>query len=205
MLGRRFFLTASAGFLLADAPMRPMLLPGAESGAGRDALLVLPGGARCFCPPQRARVLADLPFRAGAVVAVRFACDTPQATQDLLALIGADGALLALERLSWQHGRASFVTRFAMLPDREHLSLERVAMFPGGGPGRPSRHESWTDYLRRDASGMSDAPVRPALAGTMQAALSAERTRLAAFTSRGAPNIPAPMLAALCSAPFEQN
>ena len=203
MLRRRVFLALSAGFLLADAPARPLLLPETEGADARGALLVLPGGARCFCPPQRARVLADLPFRAGAVVAVRFACDSPHATQDLLALIGPDGALLALERLSWQRGRSSFITRFAMLPDREHLALERVAMLPGGGPGRPSRHESWTDYLRRDPHGLTDAPVRPVLAGTMQAALSAERARLAAFTSRGSPNIPAPMLAALCSSPFE--
>ena len=89
-----------------------------------------------------------------------------------------------------------------MLPDREHLALERVAMFPGTAGG-PARHESWTDYLRRDASGLTDAPVRPALSGTLQAALSEERARLARFTRQGAPNIPSPMLAALCQAPFE--
>ena len=54
-----------------------------------------------------------------------------------------------------------------------------------------------------DASGLTDAPVRPALSGTLQAALSEERARLARFTRQGAPNIPSPMLAALCQAPFE--
>jgi len=194
MIARRSLFALVSGLLLADAPLRPMLLPG-EGGA---PVLLLPKGGRVACPPMRARVLAELPFRAGPVVALRFGWDNKAATQDLLALIAEDGTLLALERLEWQQGRANFITRFAMLPDREHLALERTASLPGALPV----HESWTDYLRRDTAGLHDAPARPVLAGTLQAALSAERTRLAYWAGGQVAAMPPPMLTALSASPF---
>ena len=194
MIARRALFALVSGLLLADAPLRPILLP-AEGGA---PVLLLPKGGRIACPPMRARVVGELPFRAGPVVALRFGWDAGPATQDLLALIAEDGTLLALERLAWQRGGANFITRFAMLPDREHLALERAASLPGS----PPRHESWTDYLRRDSAGLHDAPARPVLAGTLQAALSAERTLLAYWAGGQVAAMPPPMLTALSASPF---
>ncbi len=195
MLRRRLFLAFASGLLLADAPLRPTLHPG---DAAHEAVLTLPSGARLSCPALRADLLAKLPLRAGPVFALRFGWDAGDATQNLLALIASDGGVLALERLFWQRGRASFVTRLAMRPDRVHLALERVAMLPNGR----IRHESWTDYLVRDAAGLHDAPARPVLEGTLQTALSAERRRLAVFTQARPATIPAQLLAALRGSPF---
>jgi hypothetical protein len=195
MLARRLFLACASGLLLADAPLRPTLTPG---DAAHDAVLALPGGGRFSCPALRAGLLVRMAFRAGPVLALRFGWDDGTATQDLLALISADGDVLAVERLVWRSGGASFVTRFAMRPDRAHLALERVAMLPGS----PRRHESWTDYLRRDRDGLHDAPARPVLAGTLQAALSDERARLAEWTKSRPAAIPPPLLTALRNSPF---
>lgn len=197
MLRRRLFLAVASGLLLADAPLRPTLQPG---DAGREAVLTLPSGARLSCPALRADLLAKLPLRAGPVFALRFGWDGGGATQNLLALIASDGAVLALERLFWQRGRASFITRLAMRPDRVHLVLERVAMLPNGR----IRHESWTDYLVQDAAGLHDAPARPVMEGTLQAELSAERKRLSVFTQARPTTIPPQMLAALRSSPFSE-
>ena len=197
MICRRLFLAVASGLLLADAPLRPLLLPG---DAAHEAVLTLPSGARLSCPALRAALVAKLPMRAGPVFALRFGWDVGDATQNLLALISPDGGVLALERLFWQRGRASFFTRCAMRPDRTHLELERAAMLPSGG----IRHESWTDYLKRDAAGLHDAPARPVLDGTLQATLSAERKRLAVFTATRPATIPAQMLAALRISPFSE-
>jgi hypothetical protein len=195
---RRLFLALSSGLLLADAPQ-----PSDPSGSADQIVLALPGGARFACPSRRACLAARLPFRDGEALAVRFGWDAGGATQDLLALVAADGRLLALERLFWRFGETDFVTRFAMMHDHAHLKLERVATLPDAGPsGGRRRSERWTDYLLRDAAGLRDAPARPVLEGTLQAELSAERRRLAAWTPQPQAEIPPPMLAALRASPF---
>lgn len=96
--------------------------------------------------------------------------------QDLLALVGPDGMLLALERLHWKaDGGDELTTRFAMLPDRIHITLERSATLHRSGWVR----ESWTDYLKPVGTGLQDSPPRPVMAGSLQAQVSRQRQDIA--------------------------
>ncbi len=175
MLTRRAFLSAPAMFGPWQA--RPELTIEAA-----EARLWLPGGGVFSCPSGRARLLAVMRMREMDVAAVSFAADPAGEVQDVLALIGTGGQLLALERLTWRHGkRAELITRMAMLPDRAHISLQRDAARHEG----VWRRESWTDYLRLSNAALINAPARPVLAGSWQAALSGERTGCAATLKPG--------------------
>ena len=142
-----------------------------------EASLCLPSGAVFAFPPRRARLVAVLPLRTMAVAVVAFGCDGVGGMQDLVAFVGPDASLLALERLTWQGGPAGELgTRVAMMPDREHVSLQRSAAHNDGG----WRRESWTDYLKTVGLTLRNAPPRPVLPGTWQYALSVQREEVAA-------------------------
>jgi hypothetical protein len=163
--------------LLAAAPARPMLSVEASDRAHLEGSLWLPSGAVFNCPPSRVKLVATVRLRAMEVAAVSFAFDTPEASQDLLALVGPDGRLLALERLHWKTARGDALeTHLAMLPDRVHLTLERNFAIHDGG----WRRESWTDYLALVERRLVDRPPREVLAGTWQARMSRERAVVAA-------------------------
>jgi hypothetical protein len=157
---------------LAASPARPVLSVGASDRAHLEASLWLPSGAVFTCPPTRTRLVASVRLRAMEVAAVSFAFDVAEASQELLALVGPDGRLLALERLRWKTARGDALeTHFAMLPDRVHLTLERsVAIHDGGW-----RREAWTDYLALAGARLVNRPPREVLAGTWQARMSRER------------------------------
>ncbi len=202
MVSRRSVLLLAA-LQTASGPMpavlaRAVLLPGQLDAPQRDAQLCWADGARFSCPPFRARLRAVLPLRAGNVAAVGFACDGAQSLQDVVALVGEDGGLLALERLTWRAAGIGLATRLAMLPDREHLSLTRETI----ATNPPRRLESWTDYLRLTSAGLVDAPARPVSDGTMQQALATQRAAVAAMAKCCLHSVPPEMLAALRSAPF---
>jgi hypothetical protein len=163
--------------LIAAGPARPVLSIGASDSLHRDAILWLPSGAAFTIPPRRARLLGVFPLKSMDITAIGFAADTASATQDILALVGPNGFLLALERLHWkQINGDELTTRFAMLPDHVHLTLERSAAQHRGTWQR----EGWTDYLRIEDGHLTDAPPRPVMPGTRQAKLAAERAAIAA-------------------------
>ena len=163
-------------FSLAAAPAHPVLSVAPGDSLRRDAVLWLPSGAAFSCPPRRARLLGVLRLRAMDLSAVGLAADGRGYAQDLLALVGPDGMLLALERLHWKaDGGDELITRFAMLPDRVHITLERSAARHRSGWVR----ESWTDYLKPVGLSLRDAPPRPVLAGSLQAEMSRQRQDMA--------------------------
>ena len=164
---------ALLGFLvMGAAPARAVLSVGPSDSARRDAILWLPSGAAFSCPARRARLVGVLRLKALEIAAVAFAADTGSCAQDLLALVGPNGRLLALERLHWKApGGDELTTRVAMLPDRVHITLERGAALHRSAWMR----ESWTDYLKPVAGKLEDAPPRPVLAGTLQAGVSQQR------------------------------
>lgn len=174
MMKRRALL---AVLVLGAAPARPVVSVGPGDSLRRDAILWLPSGAAFSFPARRARLLSVLRLKAMEVAAVGFAADAADVVQDLLALVGPDGRLLALERLHWKAtGGDELTTRFAMLPDRQHITLERSAALHRTAWVR----ESWTDYLAPAMGGLVDTPPRPVLAGTWQAGMSRQRQTVAA-------------------------
>lgn len=140
---------------------------------GIDGAIVLPAAG--------ARLAMLLPIAGRQVAGITFAAD---ATLDLVALIGWDGAMLrilGLEVLGWRRPDGAMLSsRFAGVGDRTRLRITRVAATPR--PGLPHHWESWTDLLAwRDGAPLADAPVRPPLPGTAQARLAAFRRRTIAF------------------------
>ena len=132
-------------------------------------------------------MISVLHLRAMAIAALSFAVDPPDATQDVLALVNADGHLLALERLTCRRaGVGGIVTQVAMMPDREHISLQRHATSNAG----LVRQESWTDYLRVSERSLVNAPQRPPLAGTWQHALSEERQQCESLMADAQTHVP---------------
>jgi hypothetical protein len=137
-------------------------------------------------------------MRSGTVMAIGFGCDYAQASQDLVALAGADGALLALERLNWNSQGMRFTTSLAMTPDRSHLALTRQIV-----TDTPERlRESWTDYLQRTPQGLPDHPARPIAEATFQMMLARQRQTIAALLPPDTHNIRSELLAALRTTPF---
>ncbi len=198
MITRRFFVAAPLLALRPDPPIL-RLEPGAPSQ--REAALLLPGGDVFVCPGLRARLLAVLRLRAMDIVALGFGADGAGCTQDHLALVGPGGTLLALERLYWRTPQqGSLNTRFAMLPDRVHITLERDA----GRKHGMWRRESWTDYLRLDAGTLIDWPPRPVLADTWQALQTVQRAAMAASIGAQSRAITPGMLAILSDSPFPE-
>lgn len=174
MIPRRAVLAA---FLMMAAPTRPVLRIEVGDSSRREAVLSFPEGGVFVCPAHRARLVAVYPLRTMLVTAVSFAADPVIGTQDILALVGPDACLLALETLYF-HGADGdeLSTRPAMMPDHRHIQLERSA----AREQDRWRRETWTDYLVESESGLHDAPPRPVLAGTWQEALSHQRSAMAA-------------------------
>jgi hypothetical protein len=192
----------------------------AGSGAGdpRFRLTPAPGGrvalsgpglaGAAWLPAARARLLAEPVLRGAAVdsagdgrcALVAFAADAgPDSTSDLVAVIAAPPAgprIVALELLAWRRRAdgAHLATRISVIPDGSGLILARAAARPGAD-GRSWRREAWTDYLRwapqpPPGGPMRDAPARPPLPGTWQAALAARRAMVRAMlaTPRASPD-----------------
>jgi hypothetical protein len=183
--------------LLADPLLPSPLLAGmavpARAAEGDTTTL-----AGIIVPAGRARVLAMIPLGAATAWALGFAADLPEGGRDLVAL-AALGRVLALELLSWHGADGSRLqTRLSAVPDRQRVRLERLASAPRG---RGYRHEEWIDYLAwQELAPMTDAPVRPVLAGTWQAALAGQRDCVRALLA-GGPAWVAPELLACCPAP----
>lgn len=99
--------------------------------------------------------------------------------QRLLTLVGWDDAtlrILGVESRDWHAPpRRSLVLRISSVPDAVRLRLVYDAT-------EGERHESWTDVLAwRAAAPLASAPLRPVLAGTLQAHLAEVRGRVAAL------------------------
>lgn len=190
MLGRRILFPFLACPMLAGLPVRSR-----AADIEVPEYTVLAGIA---VPAERARLLATFSLGETTASAVAFAADLPEATRDLLAVTGL-GLVLALELLNW-HGEdgSRLQTRLSAVPDRQRLRLERNASVPRG---RGYRREVWTDYLAwQGAQPMADAPVRPVLAGTWQAALAAQRAGTRTMLLVGLRSVP-PGLVASCRPP----
>lgn len=181
MIVRRTLLACGlAAPLVAAGPSRPTLSVGPTDRASREGCLWLPGGAVFTCPPARARLIAVFRLREMDVAAVAFGADRPELSQDMLALVSADGTLLALEPYSCKNVKGRlFSTRAAMLADRRHITFERNAACHGE-PRRPGfwRRETWTDYMLLSDMMLEDAPPRLVSPDTWQCALSVTRAVL---------------------------
>lgn len=169
--------------LIAAAPLRPSLVIERTDRVSLEGCLWLPGGAVFTCPPTRARLVGVFRLREMDVAAVSFAADRADSSQDMLAMVGPDGALLALEPYGCANASRSMSTRVAMLADRRHITFERNAACHGV-PYRPDfwRREAWTDYLRLSDARLDDTPPREVLPDTWQCGLSAARAELREMT-----------------------
>jgi hypothetical protein len=153
-------------------------------------------------PAVRARIAFALPIAGREVAGVAFAADPPGGSLDLVALCGWDGAclrILGLEILSYAGADgASLASCFAGVGDRSRLRIERTASVPRHG--LPLRWESWTDLVAwRDQAPLADAPVRPPLPGTRQAALAAGRARVFTLLNEPCQGVGEPMIAAVAN------
>jgi hypothetical protein len=146
-------------------------------------------------PAARARVLAIIRLGDVPAACLAFAADLPEGTRDLFA-VAAAGRVTAIDLLTWRGTDGSrLFTRLSAVPDGCRLRLERTASAPRG---RGVRREAWTDYLAWRAGGaMTDAPVRPVLAGTWQAALAEQRGSGLALLTEPPNGVPAALAAAL--------
>ena len=167
---------------------------GAADAIARDCTTL----AGIAVPAGRGRKLAQFPLGGTTAAALAFAADLPEGTRDLVAVVG-EGRVLALEVLDWQGEDGSRLqTRLSAVPDHQRLRLQRSASAPRA---RGYRREEWTDYLAwQEAAPMADAPVRPVLAGTWQAALAAQRAEVRALLVVGLRAVP-PGLLAHCPPP----
>ena len=112
------------------------------------------------------------------LVVLQFVVMAEQGRLELLALVGPDATLLALEPgqfTGW--GGDSLATRAAMMSDARHIAFTRSAAWREGGLWR---REDWTDYRRLEDGRIPDRPARPVLAGTCQDRVGAWRAMLAA-------------------------
>jgi hypothetical protein len=153
-------------------------------------------------PASGARLAMMLPIAGRDVAGVAFGADTARGPGELLALIGWDFAglrVLGLEVLSFTGVDGTALSaRFSGVGDQTRLRVERIASVPAG-PGK--RREQWTDYLLwRDGGVLTDAPVRPAIAGSWQARLAAARAQVATMLAAGTTRVTAEMVAAVSSA-----
>ena len=151
---------------------QPDLVVAEPSDAGVFRLWISGIGDPIELPAIRARLLPVLPIAGREVLAATFAADIPGGVQDLVALIGWDGArlrILGIETWSWRRDEgASFTMRVTASPDRQHLLLGCVATM--GRPITRPFHLVWTDILAwRDQAPLIDASARPAPAGSWQA------------------------------------
>ena len=205
---RRLLLAASAALLAARRV-------GAESLRGRPARMALEpddpdqvmfsreGVIGAVALPQaRARIAFVLPIAGREVAGIAFGSDGRGATLDLVALVGWDGAclrILGLEVLKASGPDGALLSsRFAGVGDRTRLSITRTAADPR--PGLPKRWENFTDYLAWcELAPLADAPVRPPLPGTRQAALSAVRANVIGLLSPPCQAVGPALLAAFAS------
>jgi hypothetical protein len=171
---------------------------------------VLPGAARpaetwdegartelagVLVPTARARLLARVRLGGDETVFLSFAADLPEGERDLFA-IAAAGRIIAVDVLAWRGTDGSrLYSRLSTVPDGRRVQLERTASAPRG---HGVRREAWIDYLAWQAEGaMTDAPVRPVLAGTWQAALAEQRAAILGLLAVNLPGVPAALVAAV--------
>ncbi len=145
--------------------------------AGGDSRLLVTGMPPLPLPgrPVAARTL---PLARRQVLA----CDTALPDGEVLAfLVGADATgplLLAVEcRERREAGRRQLSLRLEAVPDDRRLLLRYEAQ-------DGARHEGWTDALAWDRDALRSEPLRPVLAGTMQARMAAVRARVLALLAR---------------------
>jgi hypothetical protein len=185
--------SALAGALLAVLPgaARPVE-PGPRDTGQDGARIELAGVA---VPARRARVLAAIRLGGIPAACLAFAADLPEGERDLLA-VAAAGRVMAIDVLTWRGIDGSHLfTRLSAVPDGVRLRLERTASAPRE---RGVRREAWTDYLAWQAgAAMTDAPVRPVLAGTWQASLAEQRAAALALLTVPPNGVPAALVAAL--------
>ena len=174
-------------------------LPPPASAA--DAATVSLGGI--LVPASRARLLANVRLGGEMVTVLAFAADLPEGERDLF-VVAVPGRVAALDLLTW-HGAdgTRLHTRVSAVSDGVRLRLQRIASAPRG---RGYRREEWIDYLAwQNTAPMLDAPVRPVLAGTWQAAQAAQRIAtlalLAGASLTGNLNTVSPALLAACPPP----
>jgi hypothetical protein len=201
LLSRRGLL--GAAMLLAVRPAVAARLTLDPAGDDQAALRFDGIEGAITLPSARVRIVFALPIAGREVAGIAFAADPPGAALDLVALCGWDGAclrLLGLEILGFAGADgANLASRFAGVGDHTRLRIERAAAIPR--PGLPLRWESFTDFLAwRAQAPLADAPVRPPLPGTRQAALAAARARVAALLDEPCQAVTAPILAAVTSA-----
>jgi hypothetical protein len=146
-------------------------------------------------PAARARVLAGMRLGGSDVACLDFAADMAAGERDLFA-VAAAGRVVAIDVLAWRGSDGSrLYTRLSLVPDGWRLRLQRTAAAPSG---RGVRREAWTDYLAWQAGGaMADAPVRPVLPGTWQAALAEQRREALALLVVPPGGVPEALVAAL--------
>ena len=201
LLSRRAVLAAATLLAVRPAVAARLTLDAAADGQAGFHFDDIDGAITL--PATRAHIVFTVPIAGREVAGIAFAADRPDATLDLVALCGWDGAclrVLGLEiySLAGPDG-ANLASRFAGVGDRTRLRIERTAAIPR--PGLPLRWEIFTDLLAwRDQAPLADTPVRPPLAGTRQAALAAARVRITALLSEPCQAVTAPMLAVLANA-----
>jgi hypothetical protein len=200
LLSRRALFPAAALLIARPAAATHMALE--PAGDDQAAFRIDGIDGAITLPAARARIAFALPIGGRAVAGVAFAADAPGASLDLVALCGWDGACLrivGLETLSYAGADgASVASRFAGVGDRTRLRIERTASVPRHG--LPLRWENWTDLLAwHDQAPLADAPVRPPLPGTRQAALAAGRARAAALLNEPCQAVSALMIAAVAN------
>jgi hypothetical protein len=157
--------------------------------------------AGIFVPAARARLLARVRLGGEDAAFIAFAADLPEGERDLF-VIAAAGRVMGIDILTW-HGTdgSRLFSRIAAVPDGVRVRLERVGSAPRG---RGVRREAWIDYLAWQANAaMTDAPVRPVLAGTWQAALAEQRVHSLGLLAVPLRSVPAALVGAL-PAPYLQ-
>lgn len=175
----------------------PLLLPvragAAPSGlrletAGAEMVALTGPGVRraLLLPAAGARLLAPVGCGGEMLAVAAFRQEEGGAAVEWGALalaLEGEVALLGLEPLGWRSGGARMGTRLMSGGDRRQIAFQRDSAVPESAT--LWRRESWTDYLAwRAPVGLADAPVRPPLAGTRQAAVAQWRQRAAALVAR---------------------
>lgn len=175
--------------------------PGPTWGAAAGEDLPPVAFAGVTVPAGRARRLASVWLGGGEAACIAFAADLPEGERDLF-VIAAGGRVVAIDVLTWRGTDGMRLsTRLSAVPDGSRLRLQRTASAPRG---RATRWEAWTDYLAwRPGAAMVDAPVRPVLEGTWQAALSGQRRRGLALLADPPTCVSAALVAGLPAPQFE--
>jgi hypothetical protein len=200
--------TVSRRRILAASALAATALAASALAASALAMLSAPGRAAetwdegaqtelagVLVPAARARLLARVRLGGHDTAFLAFAADLPDGERDLFA-IAAEGRIMAIDVLNWRGADSGrLFSRLATVPDGRRVRLERTASAPRG---RGMRREAWIDYLAWQEDGaMIDAPVRPVLTGTWQAALAAQRAAMLGLLAVKLHGVPPSLVAAL--------